>query len=175
MDLERLRAIWCATVPLNYVRPADPPDTLPKCCHLRCHNPLAIKLNGLPATACQRCLYRRARTCISAHGLTSSPRAARLSVALNMRSLSPRPRAIALIRPPGFRRRAHVRPIHLRVEPGDRDNLLRSYRDGVILKQFRRQATVVRGYPQSHAFRIAVAAQHGQQRHILLPSLRVFA
>ena len=26
----------------DYVRPADPPDNLPKCCHLRCHNPLAV-------------------------------------------------------------------------------------------------------------------------------------
>ena len=63
MDHERLRAIWSATVPPGYVRPADPPDNLPECSHTRCHNPVAIKRNGLPAKACQRCLDRRARSC----------------------------------------------------------------------------------------------------------------
>ena len=63
MDLELLRAQWSATVPPDYVRPADRPEALDRCCHKRCKHPVAIKKNGQPAKACQRCLDRRARSC----------------------------------------------------------------------------------------------------------------
>ena len=63
MDLELLRAQWSGTVPPDYVRPADRPEALHRCCHKRCKNPVAIKKNGQPAKACQRCLDRRARSC----------------------------------------------------------------------------------------------------------------
>ena len=63
MDLELLRAHWSANVPPDYVRPADRPEALDRCCHKRCKNPVAIKKNGEPAKACQRCLDRRARSC----------------------------------------------------------------------------------------------------------------
>ena len=59
MDLELLRAQWSATVPPGYhVRTG-----LPACCHKRCENPVAIKRDGKPATACQKCLDRRAASC----------------------------------------------------------------------------------------------------------------
>ena len=59
MDLELLRAQWSATLPPGYhVRIG-----LPACCHKRCKNPVAIKRDGKPATACQRCLDRRAASC----------------------------------------------------------------------------------------------------------------
>ena len=52
MDLELLRAHWSATVPPDYVRPADRREALDRCCHKRCKNPVAIKKNGEPAKAC---------------------------------------------------------------------------------------------------------------------------
>ena len=63
MDLETLRAQWSATLPPGYVPPSERPDPLSTCCHKRCKNPVAIKKNGEPAKACQRCLDRRARSC----------------------------------------------------------------------------------------------------------------
>ena len=63
MDIELLRAHWSATVPPDYMRPADRPEALERCCHKRCKNPVAIKKNGEPAKACRRCLDRRARSC----------------------------------------------------------------------------------------------------------------
>ena len=63
MDLGLLRARWSATIPPDYVRPADRPEALARCCHKRCKNPVAIKKNGEPAKACQRCQDRRARSC----------------------------------------------------------------------------------------------------------------
>ena len=63
MNLELLRPQWSATVPPDYVRPADRPEALDRCCHRRCKNPVAIKKNGKLATACARCLERRARSC----------------------------------------------------------------------------------------------------------------
>ena len=59
MDLELLLAQWSATVPPHLVQNVG----LARCCHKRCKNPVAIKRDGTPAKACQRCLDRRAASC----------------------------------------------------------------------------------------------------------------
>ena len=59
MDLELLIAQWSATVPPGYQARTG----LTTCCHKRCKNTVAIKRDGTPATACQRCLDRRAASC----------------------------------------------------------------------------------------------------------------
>ena len=59
MDLELLTAQWSGTVPPGFVRTIG----LPRCQHKRCKNPVAVKRDGTPAKACQRCLDRRAASC----------------------------------------------------------------------------------------------------------------
>ncbi len=76
MDLELLRAQWSATVPPDYVRPTDRANALPRCCHKRCKNPVAIKKNGEPTKACQRSFDRRARSCKRRRAYFVAPRTA---------------------------------------------------------------------------------------------------
>ena len=63
MDLELLHAQWSGILPPGFVRPTILRQGRTRCCHKRCKNPVAIKRNGEPAKACQRCLDRRAASC----------------------------------------------------------------------------------------------------------------
>ena len=63
MDLSLLVAQWSGQLPEGFVRPAILETDLPVCKHKRCRNKVAIKRDGTPAHACQRCLERRARSC----------------------------------------------------------------------------------------------------------------
>ena len=63
MDLDTLIAHWSGTVPPGFLRTTVPAVGLATCCHRRCKNKVAIKKDGTPATACQRCLDRRAASC----------------------------------------------------------------------------------------------------------------
>ena len=63
MNLETLIAQWSGQLPPGFVLPAERPGALDRCSQKRCRNPVAIKNNGEPAKACQRCLERRARSC----------------------------------------------------------------------------------------------------------------
>ena len=63
MDLETLIAQWSGTLPPGFVRPAILQTGLATCQHRRCKRKVAIKRDGTPAKACQRCLDRRAASC----------------------------------------------------------------------------------------------------------------
>ena len=63
MDLQLLIARWSGALPPGFVRPAILPTGLAECQHKRCHRKVAIKRDGTPARACQRCLDRRAASC----------------------------------------------------------------------------------------------------------------
>ncbi len=63
MDLQLLIAQWSGALPPGFVRPAILATGLATWCHRRCKGKVAIKKNGQPATACQRCLDRRAASC----------------------------------------------------------------------------------------------------------------
>ena len=63
MDLPTLIAQWSGALPPGFVQPAIAEAELATCCHRRCKNKVAIKKNGEPATACQRCLDRRSASC----------------------------------------------------------------------------------------------------------------
>ena len=64
MDLELLIAQWSGKLPEGFVPPAALRRTpTQECSHMRCHRPVAIKKDGTPAKACERCLARRAASC----------------------------------------------------------------------------------------------------------------
>ncbi len=63
MDLETLIAQWNGKLPDGFVRPAILGTGLATCQHRRCKRKVAIKRDGTPAKACQRCLDRRAASC----------------------------------------------------------------------------------------------------------------
>ena len=63
MDLETLIAQWSGKLPDGFVRPAILDTGLATCQHRRCKRKVAIKRDGTPAKACQRCLDRRAASC----------------------------------------------------------------------------------------------------------------
>ncbi|MYE22956.1 MAG: hypothetical protein F4Y01_03270 [Gammaproteobacteria bacterium] len=63
MDLSQLIAHWSGKLPEGFVPPAVPNKDLPTCRHKRCRNKVAVKRDGTPAHACQRCLGRRAASC----------------------------------------------------------------------------------------------------------------
>ena len=64
MDLELLIAQWSGQLPPGFVPPAVLRHTpTEECSHKRCHRPVAIKKDGTPAKACERCLTRRAASC----------------------------------------------------------------------------------------------------------------
>ncbi len=63
MDLQLLIAQWSGNLPPGFVRPAILETGLPRCCHKRCPRKVAIKRDGTPAKACQRCLDRRSSSC----------------------------------------------------------------------------------------------------------------
>ena len=63
MDLSLLIAQWSGQLPEGFIRPAILENGLPVCKHKRCRNKVAIKRDGTPAHACQRCLDRRAASC----------------------------------------------------------------------------------------------------------------
>ena len=63
MDLDTLIAQWSGKLPPGFVPPAVRATGLATCVHRRCKNKVAIKKDGTPATACQRCLDRRAASC----------------------------------------------------------------------------------------------------------------
>ena len=59
MDLQLLIARWSATLPPGFVRPAIVQTGLAECQHKHCRRKVAIKRDGTPARACQRCLVGR--------------------------------------------------------------------------------------------------------------------
>ena len=63
MDPNVLIALWSGKLPDAFVPPAILDEDLPTCKHRRCHNKVAVKRDGAPAHACQRCLDRRAASC----------------------------------------------------------------------------------------------------------------
>ena len=63
MDLPTLIAQWSGKLPPGFVPPANLETGLAECVYKRCRNKVAIKSDGIPAHACQRCLDRRARSC----------------------------------------------------------------------------------------------------------------
>ena len=63
MDLSLLIAQWSGQLPEGFIRPAMLETSLPLCKHKRCGNKVAVKHDGTPAHACQRCLDRRAASC----------------------------------------------------------------------------------------------------------------
>ncbi len=63
MDLSLLIAQRSGQLPEGFIRPAILENGLPVCKHKRCRNQVAVKRDGTPAHACQRCLDRRAASC----------------------------------------------------------------------------------------------------------------
>ena len=63
MDPRLLIAQWSGRLPEGFVPPAIRGKDLPTCRHKRCRNTVAVKRDGTPAHACQRCLDRRAASC----------------------------------------------------------------------------------------------------------------
>ncbi len=63
MDPSILIAHWSGRLPKGFVPPAVADKNLPTCRHKRCRNKVAVKRDGTPAHACQRCLDRRAASC----------------------------------------------------------------------------------------------------------------
>jgi len=63
MELSLIVAHWSGRLPKGFVPPAIPDKDLPTCKHKRCRNKVAVKRDGTPAHACQRCLDRRAASC----------------------------------------------------------------------------------------------------------------
>ena len=63
MELQTLIAQWSGRLPEGFVPPAAHGRELPTCRHTRCRNKVAVKRDGTPAHACQRCLDRRAASC----------------------------------------------------------------------------------------------------------------
>ena len=63
MDLQLLIAQSSGATSRGFVRPAILDTGLATCCHRRCKRKVALKRDGTPATACQRCLNRRAQSC----------------------------------------------------------------------------------------------------------------
>ncbi len=63
MDPRLLIAHWRGRLPEGFVPSAAPDKNLPTCKHKRCRNKVAVKRDGTPAHACQRCLDRRAASC----------------------------------------------------------------------------------------------------------------
>ena len=55
MDPNVLIALWSGRLPEGFVPPAIQNDDLPTCKHKRCRNKVALKRDGTPAHACQRC------------------------------------------------------------------------------------------------------------------------
>lgn len=63
MELSLLVAQWTGQLPEGFVRPPILKANLHVCKHKRCRNKVAVKRDGTPAHACQRCLDRRAASC----------------------------------------------------------------------------------------------------------------
>ncbi|MYE01217.1 MAG: hypothetical protein F4Y03_08040 [Alphaproteobacteria bacterium] len=63
MELQTLIAQWSGKLPPGFVPPPRLETGLAECGHKRCRNKVAIKRDGTPAHACQKCLDRRARSC----------------------------------------------------------------------------------------------------------------
>ena len=63
MDPSQLIAHWSGKLPEGFVPPTVPGKDRPTCRHTRCRNKVAVKRDGTPAHACQRCLDRRAASC----------------------------------------------------------------------------------------------------------------
>ena len=63
MDLQTVIAQWSGKLPPGFVPPARLQAGLAECAHKRCRNKVAIKRDGTPAHACQKCLDRRAASC----------------------------------------------------------------------------------------------------------------
>ncbi|MYB37706.1 MAG: hypothetical protein F4Y26_10045 [Gammaproteobacteria bacterium] len=63
MEPSLLIAHWSGRLPEGFVHPTVPDEDLPTCRHRRCRSKVAVKRDGTPAHACQRCLDRRAASC----------------------------------------------------------------------------------------------------------------
>ena len=63
MELSTFIAQWSGKLPPGFVQPAKLQTGLAECEHKRCRNKVAIKRDGTPSHACQRCLDRRATSC----------------------------------------------------------------------------------------------------------------
>ena len=63
MDIQFLIAQMSGKLPDGFVRPAILETCLATCQHRRCKRKVAIKRDGSPAKACQKCLDRRAASC----------------------------------------------------------------------------------------------------------------
>ena len=64
MDLQMLIAQWSGQLPDGFVPHAVLRNASGTVCqHKRCHRPVAVKRDGIPAKACARCLTRRAQSC----------------------------------------------------------------------------------------------------------------
>ena len=63
MDIQFLIAQINGKLPEGFVRPAILETGLATCQHRRCKRKVAIKKDGTPAKACDRCLARRAASC----------------------------------------------------------------------------------------------------------------
>ena len=63
MDMQSLIAQWSGTSTPGFVRHATLDTGLATCQHRRCKRKVALKRDGTPAKACQRCLDRRAASC----------------------------------------------------------------------------------------------------------------
>ena len=63
MDIQFLIAQINGKLPEGFVRPTILETGLATCQHRRCKRKVAIKRDGTPAKACQKCLDRRAASC----------------------------------------------------------------------------------------------------------------